>query len=390
MPAEDTGAAGAPSCYDNLVESRERYASLFTYHPHAAYSLDRRGYFTDANPRALEMTGLSLEEMKQTHFSEIIHPEDVHLMQAGFEKALAREPQVVDARVVSADGDIVDIRCTGIPVVVGDEVVGVHGVTEDTTAAKQMLRDLEAATAAKTLFLANVSHELRTPLTSIINATDLLLDADLDPDPAHLVRMVHRNGERLLRLVSDILDFSRLEAGQVVLRPRPFDLREVVDGLAEWAVPLAESRGLTLSITVDESVPPAAVGDGLRISQVLTNLVHNAIKFTCDGGVRVDARVLTEAPSTHAPDLWAEFRVTDTGIGIEAERLQELFEPFTQADPSPTRGYAGAGLGLAICTDLVELMGGQIRAISEVGRGTTFVVGIPLGHSAEAELEHDS
>lgn len=375
-------------CEDSLAESRERYASMFTHHPHAAYSVDRNGYFTDANPVAVAMTGLSLEELRQSHFARVVHPEDLQLVEEGFERALTGIPQLVDARVLRADGKVFDIRATKIPVVVADEVVGVHGVAEDVTAAKAVLRELEKATAAKTLFLANVSHELRTPLSSIINATELLMDTELEPDSKHLVQVMHRNGERLLRLVSDILDFSRLEAGKLVLRPRPLDLRAVIAGVAEWAVPFAESRNLTVSFAVDESVPETVIGDGLRVSQVVTNLVQNAIKFTGTGGVdvRVSAHTNAQRAGSTTRGIWLEFRVTDTGIGIAEDRLQGLLEPFTQADPSATRGYEGAGLGLAICRDLADLMGGQLQASSRAGEGSTFTFGVPLESIDEDHL----
>lgn len=373
-------------CERALAESSERYASMFIYHPHATYSVDRRGYYTDANPRALAMTGLSLEQMRQTHFAQVIHPEDVHIIQDAFDRALAGDPQVIDARVLRADGQVVEIRCTAIPVVVGGEVVGVHGVTEDVTDAKQIVRQLEEANAAKTLFLANVSHEVRTPLASVIGATELLMEAGLEPEPDHFVHVVHRNGQRLIRLVNDILDFSRLEAHQVVLRTRPFSVREIVEGVAEWAEPCAESSSLSISFVVDETVPPTVIGDSLRVSQVLTNLVQNAIKFTESGGVdvRVTARsAATNAPNGTHPDIWVEFAVTDTGIGIAEDHLPAMFEPFTQADPSATRDFEGVGLGLAIGRDLVDLMGGQLQTHSRLGEGSTFTFGVPLGRTDE-------
>ena len=237
------------------AESSERYSSMFTHHPHAAYSVDTRGYFTDANDRALEMTGLSLEEMRQTHFAQVIHPEDLHLIQDGFDRAMAGDPQLVEARVVRVDGEVVDIRCTAIPVIVADEVVGVHGVTEDVTEAKRVLRELEEANAAKTLFLATVSHEVRTPLAALVGASELLIDTDLPPEPEHFARIVHRSGERLMHLVQEILEFSGLEARQTVLRRLPVDVRAIIDDVASWAVPLAESQGLTLTLAVDDGVP---------------------------------------------------------------------------------------------------------------------------------------
>ena len=387
MDAEQVGSSrslGTSPCEGALAESSERYASLFTHHPHATYSVDRGGYYTDANPRALAMTGLSLEQMRETHFAQVIHPVDAHVIQDGFDLALAGVPQLAEARVLRTDGQVVEIRCTMIPVIIGGEVVGVHGVTEDVTAAKQVLRQLEEANAAKALFLANISHEVRTPLASVIGATELLMDAELEPEPEHFVRIVHRNGQRLIRLVDDILDFSRLEAHQVVLRPRPFGVHAVLEGVAEWAVPCAESRNLAISFVVDESVPGTVIGDGLRVSQVVTNLVQNAIKFTECGGVDVRVRSRTAAPDPHdgtpPPDVWIEFTVTDTGIGIAEDHLHALFEPFTQADSSATRGYEGVGLGLAICRDLVDLMGGQLQTLSTIGEGSTFTFGVPVGH----------
>ncbi len=265
----------------------ERYASMFTHHPHAAYSVDRRGYYTDANDHALEMTGLSLEEMRRTHFSEVIHPDDVHLLQAGFEGALTGEPQVIDARVVRVDGEVLDIRCTAIPDVVGGEIVGVHGITEDVTEARRLVRELEESNAAKLLFLATVSHEVRTPLAALVGAAELLMDAELDAEPGHYAEIVHRSGVRLMHVAEDILEFSGLEAHQTMLRRRPFEVRAVVDDVASWAVPHAEERGLTLSCHVDDSVPATGVGDSRRVSQVLGNLVQNAITFTEAGSVAI-------------------------------------------------------------------------------------------------------
>ncbi|MDP3969439.1 MAG: ATP-binding protein [Nocardioides sp.] len=313
----------------------------------------------------------------------------MHVIQDCFDRALAGDPQLVDARVLGPDDQVVDIRCTMIPVIVGGQVIGVHGVTEDVTDAKQLMRQLEEANAAKTLFLANVSHEVRTPLASVIGATELLMDAELEPEPQRFVDIVHRSSRRLVRLVNDILDFSRLEAHQVVLRPRPFGVRDVVEGVAEWAVPFAESRQLEISFAVDESVPRAVVGDGLRVTQVVTNLVQNAIKFTERGGVDVRVSSRSAAPNPHdgirVPDVWVEFTVTDTGIGIAGDHLHALFEPFTQADPSATRGYEGVGLGLAICRDLVDLMGGQLQTFSRIGEGSTFTCGVPLGHFGDGD-----
>jgi PAS domain S-box-containing protein len=360
------------------AQSSERYASMFTHHPHAAYSVDARGYFTDANERALEMTGLSLEEMRQTHFARVIHPEDLHLIQDGFDRAMAGDPQLVEARVVRVDGEVVDVRCTAIPVIVAGKVVGVHGVTEDVSEAKRVLRELEEANAAKTLFLATVSHEIRTPLAALVGASELLVDTDLPPEPEHFARIVHRSGERLMHLVQEILEFSGLEARQTVLRRAPVDVRAIVDDVASWAVPLAESQGLVITFAVDEGVPASALGDARRITQVVTNLVQNAIAYTEHGSV--DVRVSGRPCSADGPGVgsWVDFRVRDTGIGIAPDDLHTLFEPFVQADPQSAGDRLGVGLGLAICRELVDLMSGHLGVESTLGKGSTFTFGLPL------------
>lgn len=379
-------------------EKGGRYASFFHHHLHSTYSLDRRGYYTDANHLTVEMTGFSLEQLRRAHFSQLMHPDDLPLVQDGFDRALAGEPNVVEARGRRSDGELVEFRSTTIPIVVDGEIVGVHGVTEDITGVNQIRRQLEVANArlekanaqleeanaAKTLFMANVSHEIRTPLSAIIAATEILLDAQLDAASERLAHMVQRNGERLFRLVNDLLDFSGLAAHRVSLRLRRCDLRGLVEGLADWAVPLASNRNLRITFAVDGSVPARLVGDALRVEQVVSNLVDNAIKYTQTGGVDVRVSARTAAPDHEGstPDAWVEFTVTDTGIGIPEEYLTGLFEPFAQADTSTTRAYEGVGLGLAICRDLADLMGGQLQITSTVGEGTTFTFGVAMGRVA--------
>ncbi|WP_210650356.1 HAMP domain-containing sensor histidine kinase [Nocardioides sp. SYSU D00065] len=397
MEAEQGGPADSASTSlgeGALAQSSERYASMFIHHPHAAYSVDRRGYYTDANEPALAMTGLSLQQMRQSHYSQVIHPDDLHIIDAAFHRALTGVPQLSEARVLRPDREVIDIRCTMIPVVVGGEVVGVHGIAEDVTRAKEMVRQLEEANAAKSLFLATVSHEVRTPLAALVGATDLLLDAGLGPEQEHYVRMVHRSSQRLMHLVNDLLEYSGLEAHQNVVHPRPFEVRSVVEDVAAWAVPFAASRDLTMSFAVDEAVPAKAVGDARRITQVLTNLVQNALKFTERGGVEVRVRARPIAPDERPDDrvtggcedsTGVEFAVADTGIGIADDHLSTLFEPFTQVDPHAAREHRGVGLGLAICRALVDLLGGRLQVESTLGQGSTFTFGVPLGR-----LERDA
>ncbi|NPC42581.1 HAMP domain-containing sensor histidine kinase [Nocardioides sp. zg-1230] len=361
-----------------LAQGGERYASMFTHHPHATYSVDPDGYFTDANERTLEMTGLTLDELRQAHFAQVIHPEDLPAIQEGFEGALAGEPQVVDARVVSADGEHTDIRCTAIPVIVGGEVVGVHGVSEDVTEAKRVLRELEEANAAKSLFLATVAHEVRTPLAALIGASELLLDTDLAPEPAHFAQIVHRSGDRLLHLLQEILDFSGLEAHQTVLRRGPVDLREIFGEVSCWAGQLAEAKGVSTTIAVADDVPLDGTGDARRIRQVVTNIVENAITFTERGSVDVHVSARPSGDDVPGGATWIDVRVRDTGIGIARDDLGTLFGPFVQVGPQPAGDRLGVGLGLAIARELAALMDGRLEVESTPGEGSTFTFGFPL------------
>jgi PAS domain S-box-containing protein len=364
-----------------LAESNERYRSLFAYSPHAAFSLDLEGTFTDANEVAQRLSGYCLDELRTMTFTRVICEEHVPLTVTAFEQALRREPQQLEANMHHRDGHVIELNLTAVPVVVHDQVVGVHGVAEDVTESNEMRRELERtrraaeeASAAKSLFLANMSHEVRTPLTSVLGATEMLAEGDLEPQERHLVEIIHRSGKRLLRLVNDILDVSRLEAGKLDVDEAPFSVRGLVRDMDAWATPMAEREGLDFSSTLDPALPERLLGDPMRVGQVLTNLLGNAFKFTETGHVRLQV----EVASTGADAVDIRFVVTDTGIGIDEDQLSRLFQSFTQADTSTTRKYGGAGLGLSICQDLVHLMGGALSADSAPGVGTTFTFTLPL------------
>ena len=364
-----------------LAESNERYRSLFAFSPHAAFSLDLDGVFVDANDVALELSGFSIEEFRQARFEQMLLPEHRERAVAAFEAALAREPQQLEATMVTKDGLRMELNLAAVPIVVNDEVVGVHGTAENITEENELRRELERtrraaeeANAAKSLFLANMSHEVRTPLTSVLGATELLADGTLDAQQERLVEIVHRSGEKLLRLVNDILDVSRLEQGTVEVQEAPFVLPHLVEDALSWASPMAERERLYLVASISEDVPERLVGDAFRITQVVTNLLGNALKFTEEGQVALHVSVARSRGD--AVDL--RLVVEDTGIGIPTDQLAFLFESFTQVDTSTTRTYGGAGLGLAICQELVSLMGGTISAASTPGEGTAFTVVLPL------------
>ncbi len=362
-----------------LAEKADRYRSLFAYIPNGVFSLDLEGRLTDANDAFEHLVGRSLEDLVGAdNRLDLIHPDDMGAAAEAFAAVKQRVPQTLEVRLLTARGDVREIKLSAVPVVVFDQVVGVHGMTEDVTEANGMHRDLEAANAAKTLFLANVSREVRTPLTMILGATEMLLDTDLDAAQSRLGGMVDRHGRRLMRLVHDILDFSRLEARKVSLHPAPFRLADVLEELLEWAQPRAAAQGVQLAATMDASLPPVVDGDVVRVSQVLSNLVDNALKFTAAGTVDVAIGLLPATADADADVVCVELAVTDSGIGVAPEHLELLFDSFTQADPSATRTHSGVGLGLAICRDLVALMGGDLGAVSTPGGGSTFTATLPL------------
>lgn len=282
-----------------------------------------------------------------------------------------------EARHISERGQVLWILLRGRVVKWDDtgKPLRAMGTLSDITGLKNAQLDLQlarkqadAAHMAKSEFLARMSHEIRTPMNAIIGMAYLILQSPLSEHQRACITDIENSAKALLRIIDDILDFSKIEAGKLLLESHRFDLRRKIDSLVAQFKPQAELRGLAFELLLDPATPRFIQGDSTRVRQVLTSLLNNAIKFTRKGRVQLSIDV----EASQGDDICLTFTVEDTGIGLNADQVGNLFDPFTQADSSSTREYGGTGLGLAIAKQLVEMMGGDIMVSSRPGEGSSF------------------
>lgn len=345
------------------------------------------------SPRLREMYGYTLQELPNNieAMQALIHPEDLHeaLNLAG--RYLAREVPRYEhvMRVRHKDGTWRWIMSRGTAIWnrqgAATRMVGVH---TDITSIKRMEQELreakgraDTANRAKTNFLANMSHEIRTPMNAIIGIADIMRrKMPENMQDREYIDALHISARSLFSLINDLLDLSKLDDGSLQLEQVSFDIHNLLQEAATVARVRAQEKNITVSVLISPKLPVLMIGDPTRLRQIVTNLLSNAVKFTEYGSVTVSAGL---TPIGHL-----EIRVKDTGIGVPREARRTIFEKFTQSDPSITRRFGGTGLGLSICRELAELMGGEIELISAEGKGSEFIVTVPL--PAAASISEDS
>jgi PAS domain S-box-containing protein len=365
--------------------------SLFESNIDALMTTDAPGIITDVNKQMEALTGCTRDELIGAPFKTFFTDPD--RAEAGIKLALSKR-KVTDYELTARDRDGKETVVSYNATTFYDRdrrLQGVFAAAREITERKQYERSLREATHraerannAKSEFLANMSHEIRTPLNAVIGLGYLLEHTTLSEDQRQLLTKIQFGGRALLGVINNVLDLSKIEAGEMSLEDEPFDLPELVRDLGQMLTPQAVSKGIELIVQCAPALPRIVKGDASRLRQILTNLMGNSIKFTETG--HVELKVICTEQSSDRCRLHCT--VQDTGVGIEAAALERLFTPFTQADASTTRRFGGTGLGLSIARRFVELMGGEIGVTSTVAKGSTFWIEIPLRivHEIDAGL----
>jgi len=349
--------------------------------------LVRNGRVVNVNERMAEIIGYSTGEILQGDL-EMFFPDRKsfrYFVRTYGRQLAGRDLEQIEYTLKKKDGSLVPCTLSGKAIESTDLSFGVVWVVQDISRYKAVEKDLknarrhaEDALQAKSTFLANMSHEIRTPMNGIIGLSNLLLQENMTAEQHRHLSLIHSSGQRLLSLINDVLDFSKIEVGRLELNAQPFFLHDVIEQSLQHLEVLAREKGLKLKSVIAADVPEVICGDADKLVQILLNFVGNAIKFTHAGKVTVQVSLLTR---THADRVRLLFEVRDTGIGIAPEMQDTIFEAFTQVDSTLSRKYGGTGLGLAIAQNIIDLMGGDVHLESEQGRGTTFYFSIPFALS---------
>ena len=361
--------------FERTASLQRRWTDLVASASDVILTWDRQGRLTSLNKTGQTMLGLSEDDALRHTLKDIVAPDSAAVVE-GLMRRLPQEPgDRIELEVVGTTGERISLELNVQAMFEHREHVGFQAIARDVTQHKRVERALreardaaEDANRAKSEFLANMSHEIRTPMNGVIGMTQLALMTELTPTQRDYLETVSRSAESLLGILNSILDFSKIESRKLEMESVPFELRDLAAETLKPLVLAAEAKGLELIFDIAPDVPDAIVGDPLRLRQVITNLVGNAIKFTEHGHVLLEIREDRHGDT----GTILHFSVSDTGVGIARDKQPLIFEPFSQADGSTTRRYGGTGLGLAISSSLVTLMGGRMWLDSEPGEGSTF------------------
>ena len=361
--------------FSEIDRQKEYFEMLVEVSPAAVVVMDAEERVTGWNPAAAALFGYTADEAIGRPIDELVVPDEFRNESREVTKdALGEGRTRRITRRAGKDGTLLDVEMELVPLRFDGENAGFYAIYHDITELQRARQEAEAATQAKSAFLATMSHEIRTPMNAVIGMTDLLLGTELTGEQREFAEVVHSSGDALLHVIDDILDYSKIEAGKLDLEHEPFNLRDCVEGALDIVAPRAWEKELELGCLIDDDAPAGIVGDAARLRQVLLNLLSNAVKFTEQGEVMV----LVDAEETEAGSYRVELAVRDTGIGIPPDRMDLLFTSFSQVDASTTRRFGGTGLGLAISKRLVDLMGGTISVESEQKKGSTFRISLPV------------
>ncbi|MBI5653802.1 MAG: GAF domain-containing protein [Chloroflexi bacterium] len=374
--------------YQTTQSHKQYFEALVQNSPVAIVTIDLGTRVTEWNPAAERLFGYTRAEAIGNDIDDLVAREEtLHAEAIGYSQRGIMQGGIFHAATKRQrkDGSRVDVDMWGVPIFSGEQRVGVYAMYVDITELEHARRDAIAANDAKSAFLATMSHEIRTPMNAIIGMSGLLLNTDLTRDQREFAEIVRNSGEGLLTIINDILDFSKIEAAKMELERAPFDLRDALESSLDLVAATAAEKGLDLACVIEDGAPPAIIGDVTRFRQILLNLLNNAVKFTERGEVvlevgswKLEVGSATPTSNIQHPTSNLHFSVRDAGIGIPPDRIDRLFQSFTQVDASTTRKYGGTGLGLAISKRLVELMGGAMWVESASGIGTTFHFTVPF------------
>lgn len=338
------------------------------------YTIDFEGRFLSINNAGLRMTGYSRKETENLTIYDLLDPPVQRRVKAVLKRAHRTPKAVFEVQIRRKDGTRIWVEASAGFVRRNGKPVCAFGVLHDIEASKQIQKELtkardaaEETTKAKSDFLATISHEIRTPMNGIIGMSDLMLKDDIPESVREYGETIHQCAQDLLSLINDILDLSKAEAGKLTLEPKPFNLSTTLHRTATFLRPNADAKGIELRTNISNNIP-TLIGDPVRLRQIVFNLLGNALKFTEEGHVTLTARIkkLTSETAT------IRIQVSDTGIGIPESVKPKLFQPFVQAESSDSRRYGGSGLGLKICREIANLMGGELGFESSEGKGSTF------------------